>query len=113
MGSVLVQNVDDFLLASSDEQACTEDSISLMNFLASIGQKVDAAKVQWVKLKVQYLGHYVSQGIKHLTDKRKKVIAKQRMPTTLKQLRAFLGLVGYCRQFLPQYFAIIGFNCSI
>lgn len=81
MGSILVQYVDDLLLASSDEQACTEDSISLMNFLASIGQKVDVAKVQWVKLKVQYLGHYVSQGIKHLTDKRKKEIAKQRMPS--------------------------------
>ncbi|XP_077331006.1 protein NYNRIN-like [Lithobates pipiens] len=30
------------------------------------------------------------------------------MPVTLKQLRAFLGLVGYCRQFLPQYSTIIG-----
>ena len=48
------------------------------------------------------------QGIKHLTDKRKKVVAKQQMPKTLKQLRAFLGLVGYCRQFLPQYSTIIG-----
>uniref|UniRef100_A0A8C5M720 Gag-Pol polyprotein n=1 Tax=Leptobrachium leishanense TaxID=445787 RepID=A0A8C5M720_9ANUR len=107
-GSVLVQYVDDLLLASPSMGASVTDSISLMNFLAHIGQRVDKAKVQWVQPKVQYLGHCLSSGVKHLTDKRKHLIATQTFPKTLRQLRAFLGLVGYCRAWIPQYSQVIG-----
>lgn len=106
-GSVLIQYVDDLLLCSKTENGCVQDSISLLNFLAEIGQRVDERKMQWVQPKVEYLGHCLSHGTKHLTEKRKEVIKCLKFPTTLKQLRALLGLAGYSRQWVPQYSQVV------
>ena len=50
--------------------------------------------------KIQYLGHILSAtGIRPLSSKTH-AIQNMNPPTTPKQARAFLGLVGYYRKFL-------------
>jgi len=53
--------------------------------------------------KAEYLGHFVSAtGIS--TDPGKiQAIQEWPIPTTVKDLRSFLGLVGYCRKFIKDY----------
>ncbi|XP_019434727.1 PREDICTED: uncharacterized protein LOC109341305 [Lupinus angustifolius] len=53
--------------------------------------------------KVKYLGHFISdQGVS--IDPSKIVAVKDwPLPQTVKQLRGFLGLAGYCRRFIKGY----------
>ena len=57
----------------------------------------------YFKTHVQYLGHLVSgKGIKPLPEKLESV-KKMPAPTTPKEIKQFLGLVGYYRKFIPRF----------
>ena len=60
-------------------------------------------KCSFLKKHIQYLGHIVSgEGIKPVPEK---LSAIQQMPCpyTQKEVKQFLGLVGYYRKFIPHY----------
>ena len=48
---------------------------------------------------IQYLGHILSATGIQLLPSKTHAIQHMNPPTTPKQVRAFLGLVGYCRKF--------------
>ena len=65
------------------------------------GIKIKPAKCKWFHSKVKFLGHMLSySGISKLPEYIEKVNAFPR-PTTVKQLREFLGLVNFQRKFAP------------
>ncbi|XP_040203611.1 uncharacterized protein LOC120935625 [Rana temporaria] len=100
--TTLLQYVDDLLIGGNTREACRDATISLLNHLAEEGCRVSPAKLQYNMDRVVFLGHCISQGRKHLTQDRKKAILNSKMPQNAKQLRGFLGLVGYCRQWIPE-----------
>lgn len=89
------------LLCSPDEQTSLEATTSLIIFLYEHGCKITKEKTHVAESKVIFLGHCISQGTKHLTEERKQAISKVSEPRTEKRVRAFLGLVGYCREWIP------------
>ena len=65
--------------------------------------KLKDSRCNYFKSHVQYLGHLVSgKGIKHLPEKLESV-KKMPAPTTPKEIKQFLGLVGYYRKFIPRF----------
>ena len=52
---------------------------------------------------IEVIGHRVSEGIKVLQKDNAKKIENATRPKTKKEVRAFIGLTGYYREFLPNY----------
>uniref|UniRef100_A0A8C0BLD6 ribonuclease H n=1 Tax=Buteo japonicus TaxID=224669 RepID=A0A8C0BLD6_9AVES len=100
---ILVQYVDDLLLAGQDEETIRQESIKLLNYLSLQGLKVSKAKLQFVEQEVKYLGHYLNKGTKHLDPERIGGILSLQAPRTKRQIRQILGLTGYCRQWIENY----------
>ena len=65
--------------------------------------KLKDSKCNYFKTCVQYLGYLVSgKGIKPLPEKLESV-KRMPAPTTPKEIKQFLGLVGYYRKFIPRF----------
>ena len=67
--------------------------------------KFSHAQAQMDETKVTYLGVQITHGSRRLSSDRVQGILQFPFPTTRKQLRAFLGLTGCCRIWIP--------NCSL
>ena len=59
--SVLIQYVDDLLIASPDSHACKINTLALLTALADKGHKVSPYKLQFCKSKVEYLGYILEE----------------------------------------------------
>ena len=94
--------LDDLLICSPDEKSAQQHAIQVLNFLAERGYKFSHAKAQMVETKVTYLGVQITtHGSRRLSSDRVRGILQLPSPMTQKQLRAFLGLTGYCRIWIP------------
>ena len=95
----ILQYVDDLLICSPDEKSAQQHAIQVLNFLGERGYKVSRAKAQMVETKVTYLGVHITHGSRRLSSDRVQGTLQLPSPTT----RAFLGLTGYCRIWIPNY----------
>ena len=100
---MVLQYVDDILLFSETGEACSQASEDFLNFLAGCGYKASREKVQLCQQLVRYLGLIISEGTRALGPERIKPILNHPLPMTLKQLRGFLGITGYCHIWIPDY----------
>ncbi|RMB97274.1 hypothetical protein DUI87_26243 [Hirundo rustica rustica] len=99
----LLQYVDDILIATRTKEACIAWTVSLLNFLGLQGYRVSKKKAQVVKQKVIYLGYEISAGQRTLGQDRKEAICQIPRPQTVKELRTFLGMTGWCRLWIHSY----------
>ncbi|GAB0210347.1 protein NYNRIN-like [Grus japonensis] len=100
---ILLQYVDDILIAAGSKETCFEMTISLLNFLGQGGYRVSRNKAQIGKEAVVYLGFEISQGQRQLGNERKEAICQIPEPNSPKELRAFLGMIGWCRLWILNY----------
>ena len=69
--------------------------------LRKFGLKMKREKCSFFKKHIQYLGHRVSEdGFEPLPEKLES-IQKMPAPRTAKEVKQFLGLIGYYRKFVP------------
>lgn len=103
--SVLAQYVDDITIASSSEEDCIRDSLTLLRYLAVGSHRASLAKLQFCQTSVHYLGYVLKDGCRYLSPERIQAIKDIQRPKTKKELLSILGLVNYCRAWLPEYAA--------
>lgn len=102
-GVLLLQYVDDLLLSGPEEAEVRRATNELLNFLGKQGLRVSKDKLQYVEKEVRYLGHLVSEGKRRITPERIQGIIELPLPGTKRELRKFLGVVGYCRLWIESY----------
>ncbi|RMC22013.1 hypothetical protein DUI87_02884 [Hirundo rustica rustica] len=99
----LLQYVDELLIATQTQETCVDWTVSLLNFLGLQGYRVSQKKAQMVRQTVIYLGYEVSAGQRTLGQDRKEAICQTPKPQTVKELRTFLGMTGWCRLWIYNY----------
>ena len=95
--------LDDILVYSPDTETHLEHLRSLFERLRKADLKLKEVKCNFLKKHIQYLGHIVSgKGITPLPEKLES-IRKMLPPKTPKEIKQFLGLIGYYCKFVPRF----------
>ena len=95
--------LDDIIIFSRSEEEHLEHLEKIFQKLREYGLKMKREKCDFFKKHLQYLGHLVSQeGFEPLPEKVQS-IKNMPPPKTVKEVKQFLGLVGYYRKFIPRF----------
>ena len=95
--------LDDIIIYSRNDKEHLEHLEKIFKRLKAAGLKLKLEKCCFFKKHIQYLGHLISaEGIQPLPEKLES-IAKMPAPKTPKEVKQFLGLVGYYRKFVPRF----------
>ncbi|KGL83738.1 hypothetical protein N309_10279, partial [Tinamus guttatus] len=99
----LLQYVDDLLLAARTKEECEEGTRKLLQELNKLGYRVSAKKAQLCSPEVTYLGYKIRDGRRWLTDAMKETVLRIQEPRSPREVREFLGTVGYCHLWIPGF----------
>ena len=92
--------LDDIIIYSRSKKEHLEE---IFTRLKAAGLKLKLEKCCFFKKQIQYLGHLISaDGIQPLPEKLES-ITKMPAPRNPKEVKQFLGLVGYHRKFVPRF----------
>ena len=98
--------LDDIIIFSKTPQEHLSHICMVFEKLRTTNLSIKKSKCSFFSKEIQYLGHILSAtGIQTLPSKTH-AIQHMNPPTTLKQVRAFLRLVGYYRKFIKGFVKI-------
>ncbi|XP_076059737.1 uncharacterized protein LOC143036366 [Oratosquilla oratoria] len=98
--------VDDVLVHTETFEEHMVVLRKVLEKLAAVGMTVKPSKTELGQTVIQYLGHTVGNGKCGCQEDKVKKIREAPTPTTKKQVRSFVNLVGYYRQFIPEFAAV-------
>ena len=100
---ILLVYLDDLLVYSKTFEEHLQRLQTVFDRLREVGLKLNPDKCQFAKRSVEYLGYTVSsEGISTSPEKIKAVSA-WKVPTTLRDVRSFLGFASYHRRFIQKF----------
>lgn len=95
--------MDDIVIFSKSLQEHITHIEQIFSKLREFNLKVQLDKSEFLRKEVAYLGHVITpEGIKPNPDKIE-TIKKYPLPKTQKEIKAFLGLIGYYRRFIKDF----------
>ena len=95
--------IDDIVVFSDSGGEHLGHLRSVLSSLRKFGLTVNEPKCQFGREKMEYLGHLIGMGVLAVPEHRATAMAEFVRPRTKGQLRAFLGSVGYYRQFVQGF----------
>jgi len=95
--------IDDVIVFSKSWEVHIEDVCSVLETLHEAGLKVKFKKCEFGRKCMSYLGHQIGCGRLGIPEARVNAMRNYQQPITKKQMRAFLGSVGYYREFIPGF----------
>ena len=99
----LVMYVDDLLVHSSTFSEHLQHIDAVLHKLTTAGFTVNAAKCQFCKPEVKFLGHIISDKTVRPDKERIEAILRYPAPKNQRQLRKFLGVCNFHQQFIVNY----------
>ena len=93
--------IDDIAIFTTGtfEEHCNDIS-KVMTVLSTAGFSVKPKKCFWATQSVEYLGHIIQRDGVKPQPKKVEAVLKLKSPSTPKQLRSFIGMVNYYRDFV-------------
>ena len=95
--------LDDIIIFSNNEIEHLQHIEEIFTRLEHFGLKMKREKCDFFKKHIQYLGHLIAEdGFTPLPEKLESIRNMPR-PKTPKEVKQFLGLIGYYRKFVPRF----------
>ena len=79
---------------------------NVMSRLRQFGLTINAKKCVWGVAEIEYLGYKVGRGKVQIPELRVRALREFIQPKTKKQLKSYLGILGYYRRFIPGFSSI-------
>ncbi len=95
--------IDDVIVFSNSWNEHLRDVSRVLDVLKEAGLRVKARKCEFGRKYMSYLGHQVGSGKLGIPEARVSAMRAYERPNTKRQLRAFLGSIGYYREFIPGF----------
>lgn len=107
LGKCCFVYMDDLIIFSSSLDEHRKDLMKILKTLKEANLKIQIDKCEFFKKEVHYLGHTVSEeGVRPNTDKIE-IIKKWPIPKNEKEVRQFLGTLGYYRRFIKDFAKVV------
>ena len=103
IGKTCFVYLDDVIVIVKTFQQHLQNLEQILVRFKEVGLKIKLSKCQFIQQEVKYLGHIVSSRGVQLNPEKIEAIQNFPLPKNIRQLRGFLGLVGYYRRFIPQF----------
>lgn len=98
--------LDDIIIFSRSFEEHLDRLGKVFERLEKAGLKLKASKCEFFRTSTTYLGHVVSEHGIEADPAKISVIKTWPIPTTVKELRSFLGFAGYNRRFIEGFASI-------
>lgn len=100
---IAVLYLDDIVVFGKTFEQHVENLEQVLGRLKTAGLKLKPKKCSFLQKEIQFLGHVVStEGIR-IDPEKVKAVEKMERPSTVTQVRSFLGLTSYYRKFIKDY----------
>ena len=93
--------LDDIIVFSQTPEEHLHRLKAVFNKLKAAGLKLKPSKCDLFKQQINYLGHVVSNEWVSTNPVKMKAVTEWPQPTTVTEIRSFLGFVSYYRRFIP------------
>ena len=103
----LLVYLDDLNIHGRSLEEAEERLFKTLDRLRSFGLKLDPKKCKFFQTKVVHLGHVVTENGIYPDPDKISALTTWPVPTTLKDLKAFLGFVGYFRGYVKDFSSIV------
>lgn len=98
---------DDVVVYTQDWESHLQELGTLLSRLSAAGLVVNLKKCEFVSAQVQYLGYVVGHGKVQPPDSKVEAIKSFHSPRNRRELRRFLGCIGYYRCFLRNFATLV------
>ncbi|GFW42405.1 uncharacterized protein K02A2.6 [Trichonephila clavipes] len=95
---IVISYLDDLVIPAKNEQEGLEKLKIIFEVAKKYGLEIKFKKCQFLKKKIEFLGHIVESGTIKPSPTKTLAVRKFPEPTTIKQVQSFLGLTGYFPQ---------------
>ena len=97
----VVVYLDDILIMGSSEEEHLSSLKQVLTRLQDAGLRLNKKKCNFLVPSVTYLGYRIDSEGLHPTDEKLKAVQQAPTPTSVTELKAYLGLLTYYGRFLP------------
>ena len=102
-----VHNIsDDIIVAGRDREEHDQRLEAALKKLEEHGLTINADKSQFRLSHLKYMGHKLSSDGLEVDDSKIRAVIDCTAPTSVAEVRSFLGLAQYCAKFLPDFSSI-------
>jgi len=98
--------IDDILIFGKTFDTALENLEAVLIRISQFGLQLKSTKCALFRTSLPFLGHIVSRDGLRCDPEKITAVTQWRIPTTVKEVREFLGFAGYYRRFVPQFATI-------